>query len=1645
MSGRGRGRGRQQGRGPGRGKGKESEKSKKEAKFAIPGHNNNKQYASFATILDKLANYCQANYDDVGYEVGHSIRNLEAFDYTKNKPSLVVATTSSTDQKDIDETAKHNKENELLFIEEGKIYVATKTKFENKMKAAYALIMQSYVTDELKHKIKSQSDYESDIMDNPVKLLLRIQELTHETDESRYPYAVVVETINRMLKLRQNDNESLTDYLTRFKSQQHVLKAQLGTNFLDYMVENTAEYKNIAASTPQAKTDAQQMMKKEAFNRTFAYIFVRNSSREKYGDLKKQLISQFSFGTNQYPATLESAVNILEQHPIDNKKKIVPKQDKQDKEDDAISTASFAQTGMKPDEYCYCCGSREHKANNCPKKATTAKKDWYINRLAAIHHQYSTRDGDSAAAGDNDSIVSAITNASTNPFQMSNFHFSLMNKTKTTLQDRFILDTGSTLSLIGNKELVTNIRDTTSPTQIATNGGVMTTTQQATIPGFGTVQFHDNAIANIIGFADLTKTHRIKYDSALGDVFYAKNKETGTVICFKRNSDGLYECEPSAAYMRQVKQANFSALQTVENNIDGFTKAQVSRAQRARSLYFAIGCPNEAQFKAILQSNFIKDCPVTQQDVELAAKIFGISTSVLKGKSTRRTPPAVVDDGVTIPPELIRNNNKLDICIDVISINQITMLTTIDTVVKYRALFILNNKTASTFVACLSNLLQRYRKAGFCPQFIHGDDEFESAFAQLKQQDNNIDTNTALTDDHVPIIERHNRTLKERFRTIFQRMPYAAIPRVMTRHLAMRCTESLNFFPAPNGISNYLSPHTILNRRKIAYKQHLQYEFGSYVQVNNRAEPTNTNNSRTLDAIYLRPTGTVQPGHHVMDLSTGKEIVRSVVTVIPITKTVVDRVEHMGYAQGFSKLEFKNRKNQHFPDTDLAGVVDDDEEEDDENDDHENDSDGNDEESEDDDSDKDDDPDDPQDNTIDPETKAEILDDEHDDDDVPELMQSGDDSDDDDDDANNDKGESDTDDAPSAGVRRSSRTKSQAKSLNIGSTKGQVYNQKRVRFSDQVDAIHNLSSEKHPNPKLDNEYTVDLAIVIARFIHEIRGKYQRKDKKFMSHAQQYMVKEGLRKFGVKGAQAARKELEQMHRRQCFAPVFVSELTPEEKKRAQKALMFLTQKRDNSIKARLVYNGKPTRSFVSREDAASPTVALESILLTGVVEAVEDRDILSGDIPNAFIQASMPKLKKGEHRVIMKIQGVLVDLLVEIEPATYSGAVVFETGVKTVYVEVLMAIYGQLVSALLWYQTFRRDLEKQGFKFNDYDKCVCNRIIRGSQQTVIFHVDDLKSSHKLRKVNDEFLAWLQKKYGGYKPVTYTRGKKHEYLGMTLDYSTKGELRVDMTKYVANMIDDFPDKIKGTASTPAGEDLFGQHGKESPKLDKNRAESFHTTVAQGLFVCKRARPDIQPPVAYLCTRVQEPKESDWAKLIRMLKYLNGTRDQILRLSADNLHIIKWWVDASFATHSDYRSHTGAVMSMGKGAIMSMSRKQKLNTRSSTESELVGADDASTMILWTKLFMEAQGYNIEKNILYQDNKSAILLETNGRRSAGKRSRALNVRYYFLTDQINKGNLSVEYCNTDSMIGDYMSKPLQGAKFNKFRSQIMGTSESS
>ena len=89
---------------------------------------------------------------------------------------------------------------------------------------------------------------------------------------------------------------------------------------------------------------------------------------------------------------------------------------------------------------------------------------------------------------------------------------------------------------------------------------------------------------------------------------------------------------------------------------------------------------------------------------------------------------------------------------------------------------------------------------------------------------------------------------------------------------------------------------------------------------------------------------------------------------------------------------------------------------------------------------------------------------------------------------------------------------------------------------------------------------------------------------------------------------------------------------------------------------------------------------------------------------------------------------------------------------------------------------------------------------------------------------------------------------------------------------------------------------------------------------------------------------------------------------------------WIDGAFATHQDMRSHTAGALSLGKGVITGISTQQKLTTRSSTEAELVTVNDCMSLILWTCYFLEAQGYGVDDTIIYQDNKSAMLLEQNG-----------------------------------------------------------------
>ena len=170
------------------------------------------------------------------------------------------------------------------------------------------------------------------------------------------------------------------------------------------------------------------------------------------------------------------------------------------------------------------------------------------------------------------------------------------------------------------------------------------------------------------------------------------------------------------------------------------------------------------------------------------------------------------------------------------------------------------------------------------------------------------------------------------------------------------------------------------------------------------------------------------------------------------------------------------------------------------------------------------------------------------------------------------------------------------------------------------------------------------------------------------------------------------------------------------------------------------------------------------------------------------------------------------------------------------------------------------------------------------------------------------------------------------------------------------------------------------------------------------------------------MRKPDENDWKKLRRLIGYLKQTIKLPLILRADGLNVLKWLVDASYAANDNMRVHTGGTMSMGKdgrGSIISVSKKQKLNTKSLVEAELIGADDAIPQMIWTRYFLEAQAYGIDKNILYQNNMSAILLENNGKKSSTKNTKHINVRYYFINYWLETGDMVIEHCPTEKIWG--------------------------
>ena len=268
----------------------------------------------------------------------------------------------------------------------------------------------------------------------------------------------------------------------------------------------------------------------------------------------------------------------------------------------------------------------------------------------------------------------------------------------------------------------------------------------------------------------------------------------------------------------------------------------------------------------------------------------------------------------------------------------------------------------------------------------------------------------------------------------------------------------------------------------------------------------------------------------------------------------------------------------------------------------------------------------------------------------------------------------------------------------------------------------------------------------------------------------------------------------------FCPIEVESLTYDKKKKALSSLMLLKEKMDSLVKAHMCADGQKQKDGTcSKQETTSPTVATELVFITAVIDAQEGCDIACFDIPGAFLHADVNK------DISMVLKGRLAELMVQVAPNLYRKYItVNRKGTAILYVKMQKALYGLQRSALLFYKKPVADLESDGFVLNPYDSCVANKVVKGKQRMVCWHVDDLKGSHCDPAQVTIFGEWLSRKYGV--AVATHRGNIHDYLGMIFDFLPKGKVMVTMMEYTKNIINDFLEEIVGTKTSPATDHLF-----------------------------------------------------------------------------------------------------------------------------------------------------------------------------------------------------------------------------------------------
>ena len=562
-------------------------------------------------------------------------------------------------------------------------------------------------------------------------------------------------------------------------------------------------------------------------------------------------------------------------------------------------------------------------------------------------------------------------------------------------------------------------------------------------------------------------------------------------------------------------------------------------------------------------------------------------------------------------------------------------------------------------------------------------------------------------------------------------------------------------------------------------------------------------------------------------------------------------------------------------------------------------------------------------------------------------------------------------------------------------------------------------------PDYDEEDSATIAANVASINHDC--SIDDLDQEFEIKALNTSVSKARKAYGDEITfRAAIKELKAMYHHRVWEYVSLSEHVNYAD--AISSQMFLKEKTDASnnfeeLKARIIGHGNLQEIDPSKGGTSSPTISLTTVL-AGLSIAAKDltAEIAVFDVKNAYLNAF---LKDPEGQLLFLPKDV-VSIMIHDDPTLQR----FVRPDGRILVRLRKALYGLKTAGRDWFEEVKGKLLSFGYKQSAVDPC----LFLGEDIQIYVYVDDFLTIGKSIAI-DLFRDNLTRAYGKLKEK---RGNHISYLGMNITRQDNGDIVVDQRGYVEKILNEYQ-VTDHVSRYPASGNLMHSDSHDSSTVDE---DEYLSLVMKLMFVATRTRPDILFPTVVLATRSKQHIKTDYDRLIKILKYLNGAKDKGLKFKHEGRIGLRMFVDAGFQTHKDAKGQTGFVIfpDSSSAGVLFKCKKQTSVSHSSAEAELISLLDAVTYLKWVASIYEELGHSCKPIPVYEDNKSTIMMSVDRQAAFKGRSKFIDRKIFGVYEHVENGNIELLYIGTEEQIADFFTKVIIGSKFKGLRYSIMG-----